>query len=217
MKKIPVDIRYYITINGEVFSKRSGNFKRVKYQRDISGKYNRVALGDKHYLVHRLVAMTYFPMKDFQTLEVNHINGIKLDNRLINLEWVTRGQNQKHAYDTGLKKIPKGEDNANHKLSDDCVIEIYNNLMEGVSIKFLAETYKVSSTTITRIKKKSAWSHVTHCYPDIKVRYRKKPLTSLQELGVKLAIESGNTFKETIELLDFKVSRDQFYRIKSLL
>lgn len=33
---------------------------------------------------------------------INHINGIKSDNRLINLECITQSDNQKHAYKTGL-------------------------------------------------------------------------------------------------------------------
>jgi hypothetical protein len=57
----------------------------------------------KTYRVHRLVAETFIDRDDF-TLEVNHINGQKNDNRLINLEWCSRSYNQKHAYDNGLQK-----------------------------------------------------------------------------------------------------------------
>lgn len=51
--------------------------------------------------VHRLVAEAFVPgMED--GLEVNHIDGDKLDNHEINLEWVTKGENNTHAHKTGL-------------------------------------------------------------------------------------------------------------------
>ena len=55
----------------------------------------------KRYKVHRLVALTYLENK-LNKKTVNHINGIKTDNRLINLEWMTHSENCLHAFRTGL-------------------------------------------------------------------------------------------------------------------
>jgi len=49
------------------------------------------------FQIHRLVLLAFIPNPE-NKLEVNHINWIKDDNRLENLEWVTRSQNQLHKY-----------------------------------------------------------------------------------------------------------------------
>lgn len=57
----------------------------------------------KSRLMHRLIAGAFCERGDGQN-EVNHINGVKTDNRSDNLEWVTRNENLRHAYDAGLRK-----------------------------------------------------------------------------------------------------------------
>lgn len=72
------------------------------------GDYDIVCLWDKHKqkfvckLVHRLIAETFIP-NPLGLAEVNHKNGIKTDNNVLNLEWVTREENLKHCKDI-LKK-----------------------------------------------------------------------------------------------------------------
>lgn len=66
--------------------------------------------------VHRLVAKTFIPNPENKPC-VNHINGIKTDNRVENLEWATYSENTQHALSNGLKK--SGQDNYNATITNE--------------------------------------------------------------------------------------------------
>ena len=108
--------RYQISNQGRVKSLVCNRFGKYKAEsgemilRSAKGHcgYMRVLLVDKNggrhsLFVHRLVLIAFFGI-DSEKKQVNHINGIKDDNRLENLEWVTQSENMKHAYRIGLEK-----------------------------------------------------------------------------------------------------------------
>lgn len=115
----------------------------------------------KGYWYHRLLAETFIPNPN-NLPEVNHINGIKSDNRLDNLEWVSHEGNRHHAVAMGLwKHNPRyGEKHGNAKLNNEKVRAMRNAYSEGVIIAELARRFKVSSRTVSLIVKGKAWPHL---------------------------------------------------------
>ena len=108
--------------------------------------------------VHRLIAMCFVPGY-MPGLTVNHINGIKTDNRPENLEWVTLAQNTKHEWETGLVDL-RGEKQPNHKLTQKQVIHIRRALRLGVPANSLSIIANVSPSTVHLIEKGKRWASV---------------------------------------------------------
>ncbi len=65
--------------------------------------YERIQLKDRKYHVHRLILTSFIGINKDKKF-TNHKNGIKTDNRLINIEWITASDNLKHAYKNNLAK-----------------------------------------------------------------------------------------------------------------
>jgi hypothetical protein len=109
--------------------------------------------------VHRLVAEAFLPNPENKPC-VNHINGVKTDNRLENLEWNTYAENSRHASDTGLMNPLKGEDTPASKLTDDTVREMRELSKKGYSYGKLAKMYGVTLATATFAIRGITWKHV---------------------------------------------------------
>jgi hypothetical protein len=110
--------------------------------------------------VHRLIAMC-FVHGYLPNLTVNHINGIKTDNRPENLEWVTLSENSKHEWETGLVNL-HGENQPNHKLTQKQVIHIRKALRLGVPANSLSIIANVNPSTIHLIEKGKRWANITN-------------------------------------------------------
>ena len=110
---------YQVSNLGSVISRKRGYWTSLKPQKDKMGylhvrlyqRGNTLGTYDngqpipKLFKVHTLVLETFSPKPESaETLEVNHKDGNKKNNRLENLEWVTRSENIKHAVDNGLRE-----------------------------------------------------------------------------------------------------------------
>jgi len=111
----------------------------------------------KNFMVHRLVILSF--IKNTQNKpQVNHKNGIKTDNILENLEWVTASENRIHAYKIGLCK-PNGENHHLAKLTENQVRKIryeHKNLTQ----KEIAKIYNIKQVTVSDIRRNKNWKHI---------------------------------------------------------
>lgn len=112
------------------------------------------------FRVHRLVAEAFLSNPESKP-QVNHKNGVKSDNKVINLEWVTSSENMQHSYKILNKPILKGENHGRAKLMDSQVSEIKKVLQEdSISQKKLARLLNVDDRTINLIKLGKTWGHI---------------------------------------------------------
>ena len=110
-------------------------------------------------VVHRLVLEAFVGPQPSPRHEVNHKNGIKWDNRVENLEWVTRKENNRHAVVNGLWYPHVGEKHGRAILCEDDVRAIRD--LEGVIRQcHLARFYRVNSQTIRGVWTRRIWKHV---------------------------------------------------------
>lgn len=95
---------YYATPDGKIYNKDD---KQIRGSETQIG-YVRVSLTKngkkKCHSMHRLIATTFLGEAPDGKPVVNHINGIKSDNRLANLEWVSASENTQKAIESGIKK-----------------------------------------------------------------------------------------------------------------
>lgn len=206
-KVIPNSLHYGISKCGEVVRlphERFHNINKTTYYSKLkilkpstnnSKGYERINIKyldntKKVEAVHRLVATVWVP-NPYNKLQVNHIDGNKLNNSYLNLEWVTNEENAQHA--ATLIRTTFNKRYRKSKLSELDVINIATKIKEesNLSIKILAKEYGVSPTTITELKSGRSWRHLNlfepkarKCEKYFKYRSRYVPTTEETQASI---------------------------------
>lgn len=131
---------------------------------DNAQGYRSVSIDGQTRLVHRVVwEAAHGPIPPGMT--INHLNGNRLDNRLVNLECVSQADNNKHArevlgHDPGGGKRSRGEGHWASRLTEGDVTEIRRRAGEGESCTALAAEFGITKSTAARIVRREMWAHV---------------------------------------------------------
>ncbi len=149
------DTPYYITEDGKVFRDGKEIFGWITKK-----GYKMISIFREKQYIHRLVSKLYIDNPENKP-QVNHIDGNKLNNNVVNLEWVTNQENRNHAMLNGLHI--KGENMYNSKFTEEDINWIRTNYVFGDS-KFgcsgLANKFNTNQSRIWKIVNRKTWKHI---------------------------------------------------------
>ena len=139
------DTNYWVTYEGRVY-----NSNRSRFLKGCIDSYGyrvfKITIDgvQKMFKAHRMVAECFIENPNNKRT-VNHKDGDKLNNYVYNLEWNTIDENNLHAKENGLLRVP------NRKFSKDEILDIYSLHKSGNTKTKISQIYKCNDTTVCRI------------------------------------------------------------------
>lgn len=211
MKKHP-DYRVCLDEEGNVYSALTG--KKLKPTLTEFGYLKIVVVEESTgkwvtRKVHRLVSEIFIE-NPLNKREVNHIDGIKTNNHVANLEWVSSRENKQHAWDMGLYTCI-GENHHNAEHSEEEIRDICQMLEDGFRQVDIIRLKGVEKSLVADLNSGRRWTSISSDYKfNIKKVERKSPETVLT---IASMLEDQMSCKEVSEKLGIPVA--EIHRIKS--
>lgn len=152
---------YSVSEDGRVFSNKtpiSLNTRIDRYGYEIITLWYK----GKHYTrkIHRLIAIAYIP-NPLNHPTVNHLDGIKTNNHVSNLQWLSIKDNHLHAFETGLHSIGENRKAGRPaKLTNNDIPVIRQMIAEGYTNTQIGKRFGVSCGCIYSIRVKKSWTHI---------------------------------------------------------
>lgn len=191
---------YTVDTLGRIYSKHTNKY--LKPFPNPSG-YLLVDLhhnGKSHTMqVHRIVAIAFIPNPEILPT-VNHKNGDKSKNSVDNLEWMSRLDNVRHAWRTGLAKPRYGTDNPANVYTEDQIHEVCALIeMDQLTNHEIAERCGVNVTLIRDIKYRGKWKQISSMYD---LSNSRKTYKFLQyEPGIYKMMKEGHRNRDILDHL----------------
>lgn len=159
-KVYPHNDKYEVSNVGRVRRARDlmGGHKRggLLGLRRVSGEYIQTCLykdKKRNFIrIHKLVLETFVSDRP-RGMECHHKDGVKSNNKLSNLEWITHSENC-------LLRNIRGEKHGRAKLTEDNIFEIEKLRQSGWEKREIAKKFKVTRQNISRIINGETWKHL---------------------------------------------------------
>lgn len=142
------DTNYIIHDMGYIFSTIRGEF--LKPFSDGRRGYDKVKVYDTERIphtvsVHRLVMENFNPITDMDKFDVDHLNGNKNDNRIENLQWVTKQENVR-------RQVMRRNENTSTDSEGNIIIAGKRNIVQDYRYK-ICEMYFIQGMSMIDISK----------------------------------------------------------------
>lgn len=164
--------RYVISKDGIVYDLKKKRLVNIELHKGYLRCKLYVAKGKrKNFFIHRLVAMAFIDIDiDNDDMTVDHKNCDKLYNHYTNLEWVSRSENTKRAYNNKLNN-QKGTNNNSNVYSEKFIKAICIKYKNGYSTKDILNEMKLTGyertkmrATLNRILRGEIWVYISSNY-----------------------------------------------------
>jgi hypothetical protein len=140
----------------------------LKPDADLKSNYRAAKVEGRRIDMHRRIMEQHLGRRLTRGEIVHHINGDKMDNRIENLQIMSRSEHTKHHIAAGdyvsvldaRDHVPRGEESSNAKLTEDDIRTILRRRAAGQTCREVAEDFPVGRYAIAKICRGDTWRHI---------------------------------------------------------
>ncbi len=229
--------KYWVSEYGDVVNARTGYHLQAKA---YASGYVRVGSAVTKACGVHCAVYEAFVGEIPKGMQVNHLDGVKTNNHISNLELCTPSENTQHAYDTGLAHGRKGEEHHSNKVTEQDVLKMYGMFKLGYDNQVVGDMFGLHDRYVSLIRHGKRWKYLfereamvrtyslgnlTHPLPRSVWIYNKcmtstTPQEALaEELGIDSStvsrIRTGKTWKRFRKFFGIPASTDNWREIRN--